>query len=67
MCCFPFLGGGVFLFLVVNFFLEKNLHFLHFSIYIYINMVPPPPPSDLPFFALSQVTQLHCKQTRCAI
>ena len=35
-------------------------------IYIYIYGTPPPP-SDLPFFALSQVTQLHCKQTGCAI
>ena len=35
-------------------------------IYIYIWYPSPPPPRDLPFFALSQVTQLHCKQSQCA-
>ena len=46
--------------------LRSNLLGTALSSHIYIYMVPPPP-SDLPFFALSQVTQLHCKQTRCAI
>ena len=54
---------------------------LYIYIYMYIYSTPAPidlclfflfyhsprPSSDLPFFALSQFTQLHCKQTQCAL